>query len=134
MARSLGLAAGEVHGPLEIILVLGFGDPTRLAGGLAGRSAPASGAVALMPAVARIRPKKLQAALAFAAIPTSHRVPSGEDAASAKQTTSAAPTSRLRGDARPVLADARRYAPASARIGRFKPVVLGEIQTGADTG
>jgi hypothetical protein len=31
-----------------------------------------------MPTVALIRTKKLQAALAFAAIPTSHRVPSGE--------------------------------------------------------
>src|SRR5262245_40406266 len=98
MARSPGLAAREVHGPLEVILVLGFGDPTGLAGGLAGRSAPASGAVALMPAAARIRTKKLQAALAFAAIPTSHRVPSYEDAPLAKQTASAAPTT-AEGDA-----------------------------------
>src|SRR5262245_21785650 len=132
MPRSPGLAASEVHGPLEVVLVLGSGEPTRLAGGLAGRSAPASGAVALMPAVARIRTKKLQAALVFAAIPTSHRVPSSEDASLAKQTASAAPTSSLRRTHRPAVAGPRRHAPGSAGIGRFKPVLLREIQTGAD--
>jgi hypothetical protein len=78
--------------------------------------------VQVAPAVARIRPKKLQAALAFAAIPTSHRVPSGEDAASAKQTASAAPTSRLRGTHvpfSPTLADTQLRPPASADSNRW---------------
>src|SRR5215510_16172321 len=103
MARSPGLAAGEVHRPLEVILVLGLGEPARLAGRLAGCSAPRCRTVALMPAVARIGTNKLQAALAFAAIPTSHRVPSSEDASLAKQTASAAPTSSLRRPHRPAV-------------------------------
>src|SRR5262245_17804120 len=108
MARSPGLAAGEVHGPLEVILVLGFGEPAGLACGLAGCSAPRSRAVALVPAVARIRTKKLQAALAFAAIPTSHRVPSCEDAPLARRTASAGSASSLRGEILP---------PSSAHTG-----------------
>src|SRR5262245_31177595 len=115
MARSPGLAAGEVHRPLEVILVLGLGEPARLAGRLAGCSAPRCRTVALMPAVARIGTKKLQAALAFAAIPTSHRVPSSEDASLAKGTASAGlRTDELaEEDARPAVAGPRRHAPTS---------------------
>src|SRR5262245_44042079 len=116
----------------EVILVLGFGEPAGLACGLAGCSAPRSRAVALVPAVARIRTKKLQAALAFAAIPTSHRVPP----ARTHHWLSKRPQRHRRAGAEgthvPLSPTLHRYAPASAGIGRFKPVLLGEIQTGAD--
>jgi hypothetical protein len=48
---------GDVYGAAEVIVVLRSGEPTRLAGGLAGCSAPGSGTVALMPTIARIRTK-----------------------------------------------------------------------------
>ncbi|MEJ2117131.1 MAG: hypothetical protein P8Y36_04175 [Alphaproteobacteria bacterium] len=54
MARSPGLDPGGVHRAAEVILVLGLGEPARLAGGLAGRSAGVGGAVTLVTTVARV--------------------------------------------------------------------------------
>jgi hypothetical protein len=51
----------------------------------------------------------------------------------AKQTASAAPTSSLKGDRPSRCLRARRHAPASAGNGRFKSVILAQIQAGADT-
>jgi hypothetical protein len=76
--------------PGRCALVLGFAEPTSLAGRLAGSSAARSRAVPLVATVTRVGAKQLQATFAFTAIPTSHRVPPARDATLVKRRVASA--------------------------------------------
>jgi hypothetical protein len=122
-----------VYGAAEVILVLGFGYPTCLPRGLAGCSAPGSENSSADADGCADQNEITSDSNCICAIPTSHRVPScegsiidltngicGIDKFTKARRTS---THRRRSQA----------PPATASNGRFKSVVLGEIQTGADT-
>lgn len=96
MSPAPGLNPRDVRSITEVVAVRRFGQPLRLAGGLAGSAAGRGGAEALSPDVARIRTKQCSITLTLTTTSTRHDPTPAAAQPSIEGTTKTAQTSHPR--------------------------------------